>query len=53
MKIMQMMNEVPKANTVWPFPVVNAERTAESKALLEQKFKPTKQDLSDIEEGLF
>jgi hypothetical protein len=39
--------------TNWPFPVVNSERTSESKALLEQKFKPTKHDLSDIEEGLF
>ncbi len=47
------MNEAPKANAVWPFPIVNAERTSESKALLERKFKPTKQDLSDIEEGLF
>ncbi len=53
MQIMQMMNDLPDVNAVWPFPVVNAERTAESKALLEQKFKPTKQDLSDIEEGLF
>ncbi len=50
---MKIMQEAPEINAVWPFPVVNAERTAESKALLEQKFKPTKQDLSDIEEGLF
>lgn len=43
----------PEDNNLWPFAFVNGDRTAASTELMKAKHKKQKDDLSDMEEGLF
>lgn len=44
---------LPNNKAIWPFPVNNGVRTAESQALLDQKrHTTTAPDISDVEDAL-